>query len=247
MLDTLLTTVFASTFIFASSISPAQHAVPTTTFTQMIPVRNYVTYQTGVDESLKLISEKYYGSEEFWQNIWNDNPDISDPDILSAGTYLNIKAEKPEKTSPLNSVLLTIQKEKEAKDKANQEALRIAKENEVRLAQLALAKPTEALLPTQVPIAVAPQGTAGISEEALNYLGSCEAGMDPTKNTGNGYYGAFQFSYGTWQSMNTGYERADLAPLEVQKTAVRQLLNRSSIYTQFPGCAVKMRNAGLIQ
>jgi hypothetical protein len=46
--------------------------------------------------------------------------------------------------------------------------------------------------------------------------------------------------------MNTGYERADLAPLEVQKVAVRQLLQRSSIYNQFPGCAHKMHSEGLI-
>ncbi len=244
MLDTLLTTVFASTFIFASSVSPVQNAVPTKTFTQMVPVRQYVSYQTGVNESLKAISQRYYGSDAYWQNIWNDNPEIINPDVLESGVYLNLKADKPEKTSPLNSVLLTLQKEKEAKEKKAAEAMRIAKEKELRLAQEALTKPTEAPIPTQQPV-VAPQA-GGISEEALNYLGSCEAGMDPTKNTGNGYYGAFQFSYGTWKSMNTGYERADLAPLEVQKAAVRQLLNRSSIYTQFPGCAAKMRGAGLI-
>jgi hypothetical protein len=70
--------------------------------------------------------------------------------------------------------------------------------------------------------------------------------MNPARNSGNGYYGAFQFSYGTWKSLNTGYERADLAPIEVQKAAVKQLLQRSSIHAQFPGCASKMRNAGLI-
>ncbi len=112
--------------------------------------------------------------------------------------------------------------------------------------------------PTAVPTIVAPsdiqaQAPVGpantafsISDESLTYLGNCEAGMNPTRNSGNGYYGAFQFSYGTWKSMNTGYERADLAPLEVQKTAVRQLLQRSSIYNQFPGCARKMRSSGLI-
>lgn len=212
----------------------------------MVPVRQYVSYQTGINESLKAISARYYGSDEYWQNIWNDNPEIKDPEAIEAGTYLNIKADKPEKTSPLNSVLLTLQQEKEAKAKEAAEAMRIAKEKELKLAQEALMKPTEAPIPTQPPVAPAPQGASGISEEALNYLGSCEAGMDPTKNTGNGYYGAFQFSYGTWKSMNTGYERADLAPLEVQKAAVRQLLNRSSIFNQFPGCAAKMRNAGLI-
>jgi hypothetical protein len=85
-----------------------------------------------------------------------------------------------------------------------------------------------------------------LTEEQITYLGNCEAGMNPTRNSGNGYYGAFQFSYGTWKSMNTGYERADMAPIEVQKDAVQRLVQRSSIYTQFPGCSRKMHAAGLI-
>jgi Transglycosylase-like domain len=111
--------------------------------------------------------------------------------------------------------------------------------------------------PTAIPTVVMPVVTqatiipitsdnGSISDAALDYLGQCEAGMNPTRNSGNGYYGAFQFSYGTWKSLNTGYERADLAPLSVQEAAVRQLLQRSSIYHQFPSCAYKMHAAGLI-
>lgn len=85
-----------------------------------------------------------------------------------------------------------------------------------------------------------------LSDEAINFLGNCESGMNPTTNTGNGYYGAFQFSYGTWQSMGTEYERADLAPLEVQIDAVQRLVARSNIYGQFPACAQRMQSLGLI-
>jgi hypothetical protein len=99
---------------------------------------------------------------------------------------------------------------------------------------------------TQTPVVTVSTSNGSISDTALDALGSCEAGNNPARNSGNGYYGAFQFSYGTWKSMNTGYERADLAPLEVQKAAVKQLLQRSSIYNQFPGCAHKMHNQGLI-
>ncbi len=110
------------------------------------------------------------------------------------------------------------------------------------------AQPT--VVPTAIPVTQAPAvvstSASSISDAAITYLGSCEAGMDPAKNTGNGYYGAFQFSYGTWKRLNTGYERADLAPIEVQEAAVKQLLQGSSIYGQFPGCARKMRAAGLI-
>lgn len=101
------------------------------------------------------------------------------------------------------------------------------------------------LTPTPLPLDTS-NSPKSLNEEQIQFLGRCEAGMDPAKNTGNGYYGAFQFSYGTWQSMNTGYERADMAPLEVQIDAVQRLLARSSIYTQFPGCAKLMQSQGLI-
>jgi hypothetical protein len=110
--------------------------------------------------------------------------------------------------------------------------------------------PVPTMMPTPAPVTITPvvveNSDSSISEVALDALGNCEAGNNPARNSGNGYYGAFQFSYGTWKSMNTGYDRADLAPLDVQKSAVRQLLQRSSIYNQFPGCARKMHGEGLI-
>lgn len=85
-----------------------------------------------------------------------------------------------------------------------------------------------------------------LNDAQITFLGTCESGMTATRNSGNGYYGAFQFSPATWRSMNTGYERADLAPLDVQKDAVQRLLTRSSITTQFPGCSRKMKAIGMI-
>ena len=98
-----------------------------------------------------------------------------------------------------------------------------------------------------VPAASSTTTTGGpLNEAQINFLGNCESGMTATRNSGNGYYGAFQFSIPTWNAMVTGYERADLAPLEVQINAVQRLLTRSSIFTQFPGCARKMQGFGLI-
>lgn len=107
---------------------------------------------------------------------------------------------------------------------------------------IAKIEPTTAPEPT---VAQNPIPTS-LSQEAITFLGNCESGMTATRNSGNGYYGAFQFSISTWNSMNTGYERADLAPLEVQIEAVQRLIARSSIYGQFPACAQKMKSLGLI-
>lgn len=91
-----------------------------------------------------------------------------------------------------------------------------------------------------------PVSSGPLNSSQIQFLGNCESGMTPTRNSGNGYYGAFQFSAGTWNAMGTGYARADLAPLDVQIEAVQRLLSRSSIFGQFPGCANAMVSAGLL-
>lgn len=88
-----------------------------------------------------------------------------------------------------------------------------------------------------------------LNEEQITALGMCESGMTANRNSGNGFYGAFQFMPATWRN-NAPEEYKDVlphqAPLDAQKQAVQNLLSRSSIYTQFPGCAKKMSSQGII-
>ncbi len=72
----------------------------------------------------------------------------------------------------------------------------------------------------------------------LAKLRGCESGGNYADNTGNGYYGAYQFSTGTWNSLGTGYARADLAPPSVQDQAIVSNTNRSGagLAGQNPGC-----------
>lgn len=88
-----------------------------------------------------------------------------------------------------------------------------------------------------------------LNDAQITALGMCESGMTANRNSGNGFYGAFQFMPATWRSVapapyNTGMPHE--APLDAQKQAVQNLLSRSSIYTQFPGCARKMQAQGLL-
>lgn len=88
-----------------------------------------------------------------------------------------------------------------------------------------------------------------LSEAQINALGMCESGMTATRNSGNGFYGAFQFMPSTWSKAAPAPYNAMMpheAPLEAQKQAVQNLLLRSSIYTQFPGCAKKMQAQGIL-
>lgn len=88
-----------------------------------------------------------------------------------------------------------------------------------------------------------------LSEAQIVALGTCESGMTATRNSGNGFYGAFQFMQSTWDAVAPVEYRGELpseAPLDAQKQAVQNLLSRSSIFTQFPSCAKQMRAQGII-
>lgn len=80
----------------------------------------------------------------------------------------------------------------------------------------------------------------------LYKLRMCESGGNYQTNTGNGYYGAYQFSQSTWnriarQRMGVTWERADLAPPEVQDQAiiVNTNLSGGGLASQNPGCYKK--------
>lgn len=72
----------------------------------------------------------------------------------------------------------------------------------------------------------------------LYKLRMCESHGNYQENTGNGYYGAYQFSISTWDSLGTGYARADLAPASIQDQAIIRNTNRSGsgLAGQNPGC-----------
>ena len=66
-------------------------------------------------------------------------------------------------------------------------------------------------------------------------LRNCEAGGRYQANSGNGYYGAYQMSAGTWHSL--GYSGLPhQAPPEVQDQAARKLQARSG-WGQWPACS----------
>lgn len=83
------------------------------------------------------------------------------------------------------------------------------------------------------------QTTHGTTRDVWEALRNCEAGGNYATNTGNGYYGAYQFSAATWRSMGTAYDFAHEAPPEVQDDAARRLQARSG-WGQWPACSKKL-------
>ena len=189
---------------------------------QIVEVEEMRDYTVKEGNSLSTIAEKEYGSIDFWTNIWNDNDWIDQPDLIEKEWKLKIQTEKP----------------------GNPADLKLELSEKLKL-PTSLTTPTAPISQTAENL-ITVAATGPLSETQITFLGNCESGMTASRNSGNGYFGAFQFSPGTWKSMATGYERADLAPLEVQIDAVQRLVARSNIYTQFPGCSSRMRASGLL-
>ncbi|KLL10292.1 transglycosylase family protein [Protofrankia coriariae] len=69
-------------------------------------------------------------------------------------------------------------------------------------------------------------------------LRQCESGGNYSTNTGNGYYGAYQFSLSTWQSLGYTGLPSNASPATQDEAALR-LANRSG-FGQWPICGQGM-------
>ncbi len=80
--------------------------------------------------------------------------------------------------------------------------------------------------------------TAPATADAFTQLRYCESGGNYTRNSGNGYYGAYQYSLGTWNNYD-GYARPDLAPPSVQDAkAEADQAHRG--WSPWPACSRKL-------
>jgi hypothetical protein len=107
--------------------------------------------------------------------------------------------------------------------------------------QVVAAEPAESA-PTPVKAAVVTRSTAdtGDDRDAPNFarLRQCESNGNYATNTGNGYYGAYQFSADTWHALGYDGLPSD-APPEVQDEAAHRLQARSG-WGQWPACSRRL-------
>lgn len=69
-------------------------------------------------------------------------------------------------------------------------------------------------------------------------LAQCESGGNPATNTGNGFYGLYQFSLSTWQAYGGTGLPSDASA--ATQTAIAQKLQAAAGWGQWPGCAKKL-------
>jgi hypothetical protein len=87
-------------------------------------------------------------------------------------------------------------------------------------------------VPAPKPVFAAAHGNDDLLWQRLR---NCEAGGRYQANSGNGYYGAYQMSAGTWRRLGYGGLPHQAAP-EVQDEAARKLQARSG-WGQWPACS----------
>jgi hypothetical protein len=87
-------------------------------------------------------------------------------------------------------------------------------------------------------IVLAHQVIGPVTGDVWYRLRLCESGNDYAKNTGNGYYGAYQYDISTWNNYG-GYSRPDLAPASVQDAKAQADQARRG-WSPWPACARKL-------
>ena len=106
----------------------------------------------------------------------------------------------------------------------------------------AVLQPIATAAPTAPPAPAAPAPAVNIDGGTVwDQLAQCESGGNWAINTGNGYYGGLQFSYGTWLGYGGGEfaEYAHLATRE-QQIIVAERLHAARSFAPWPACSAKL-------
>jgi hypothetical protein len=149
---------------------------------------------------------------------------------LLSGDVFSSQADALTFSEPITAVGRTLDKarlaarRKELRQRASRSAARDRTVRAARAARPPVPRP-----------AVAASPLPGIADDVLGKLRRCESGGRYGANSGNGYYGAYQFSAGAWRSLGYGGLPHEASP-ETQDEAARRLQARGG-WRQWPACS----------
>ncbi len=92
--------------------------------------------------------------------------------------------------------------------------------------------------PSTVDVGLLTGPSGGSMAQNLAGIRQCESGDNYQDNTGNGYYGAYQFALSTWQGLGFSGLPSD-APPPLQDQAATQLVEQDG-WSQWPVCAAML-------
>jgi LysM repeat protein len=139
---------------------------------------------------------------ESWRPIWNANTDLQNPDQINPGQELIIRGSGQQTT-----------------DRPLPAGYGEPVVTPVTPSAAVVAAPLVRYQPT----VKRSFGAAG--GDLASRVRARESGGNYGANTGNGYYGAYQFDVGTWGGYG-GYARADLAPAAIQDAKFQETYGR---------------------
>jgi LysM repeat protein len=175
------------------------------------------TYTVVSGDSLWSIAGRFYGQGAEWTRITQANPSIADPNQISVGQSLLV----PVATGPAPAAPAAV-------PAADPNPVVSA----VKTVPAASAPVVHRVVTASAP-AVAP---AVVSSGALGGVWACirahESGGNYATNTGNGYYGAYQFSLSTWRAMGGSGLPSSASP--AVQDALAQKLQATSGFGQWP-------------
>lgn len=175
---------------------------------EQTPVKEYKKHKVAGGESLSIIAEA--NQLPSWKTIWDVNEHIANPDLINPGEELNIPAVG-----------------QQTPDRPLPAAQAVAP-----VSQQKLVAASRSAAPKAAPV------YGGTTDGAWAALRACESGGNYAANTGNGYYGAYQYNSGTWNNYG-GYARADLAPPAVQDAKAQDTQSRRG-WSPWPACSRKL-------
>lgn len=102
---------FTNTPPVESSPPQIQEEVLSATSTASTPtptaIPTHITYTTQTGDTIRKIAKEHYGSELYWAQIWNDNPELEDPAMIHPGLKLTIRTAKQTEVEELARALPT--------------------------------------------------------------------------------------------------------------------------------------------
>jgi LysM repeat protein len=198
----------------ASTSSPlvkAADAAPVVPAAQTQPEPQRYTVAFG--DTLWTIAARAYGVGDQYTRILQVNPAIVDPNQIFIGQALIIPDASVPAPAAVPTPVLSAPK-----------VLPSAPASPAPVTQKPVVAAVSAPAPVRAPAVVSSSGAGGI----WACIRAHESGGNYATNTGNGYYGAYQFALGTWQSLG-GSGLPSNAPAAVQDAMAQKLAARSGM------------------